>query len=518
MKKYIALILALVLAVSCFAACEKEPENLAAVKFKEFAVGYGKADVSADPESHIGIVGSNDVATRRANSIKEPFWVNCVAFTDPDGTTVLVIAGDFAYSNNHIVKSLREGIEEKTGVPGTNIQYNVSHNHTGPDQGSTAEGACAKFCEMFIEKTIQAAVDALENRKPAQMYIGINRPENLNFQRHYIHTDGSYAGSGAECRPAELLTHLEKADNLMQVVKFVREGEKDILMVNWQAHPYQISDKRDVLSPGSPGVMRRVLLEKYGVESIYILGGAGDLVSKSYIGAENIAQNEDEHGTLLAESAIQAAENAVPAATGKIHYQEVDYVLPFPNEAKAWKLGAFGFGDFGYVSQPFEVFQTNAIAVRDASPYTMTFYAEVSNGNDLSGYTPDEEACAYGCYEQGPMFTPQGTAEVLEKKLKEMIQEVFDRSGQTKKEKLEGYLTDNSPKSDGVIYTNPTVGDKSAIIEAANGHYKVSLAAGVYSPPHVLIESKELAEEIISRSTMKLIFTQRMTVVGVEDP
>ena len=516
MKKLISILLVLCMVATFMVACEKEPETLAAVKFSEFAVGYAKADVSPDPASHIGIVGSNDVATRRANSIKEPFWLNCVAFTDTDGTTVMVMAGDFAYSNNYLVKAIREGIEEKTGVPGSHIQYNVSHNHTGPDQGSTADGACKEFVDMFIDKAIEAGVAAMENRKPAKIYMGINRPENLNFQRHYIHTDGSKAGSVSEARVSELLTQMEKSDNLMQVLKIVREGEKDVLMVNWQAHPLQISE-RDVLSPGSPGVMRRVLLDTYGVESIYILGGAGDVISKSYITSQNIAQNEDQHGELLAKAAMEAADNAVEAETGKIFYNEVDYVLPFPGEVKSYKLGAWGFGDFGYVSEPFEIFQTNAIAVRDASPFKMTFFAEVSNGNDSTGYTPDATACAYGCYEQGPMFTPEGTAEVLQEELTKMIKDIFTQTGQTQKEKMEGYLTDNSPKSDGLVYTNLTPGDSSAIKQVENGYYQLWLQPENGAPKCMLINGLELAEDIAARTTMKLVISEKLTVEGVLD-
>lgn len=517
MKKRIAFTLALLLVASCFAACERKKETgkLADKKFDTFVVGYAKADVSPDPSGHIGIVGSNDVATRRANTLKEPFWLNCVAFTDTEGTTVLVMAGDFAYSNNHLVKAIRAGIEEKTGVPGANIQYNVSHNHTGPDQGSTADGACKEYVDMFIEKAIQAGVEALENRKEAKMYIGINRPENLNFQRHYIHTDGTIGASTTACRVSELLSQLEKADNLMQVVKFVREGERDVLMVNWQAHPYQIQE-RDVLSPGSAGVMRRILLETYGVESIYILGGAGDLVSKSYIASQNRANSEDDHGKLLADAAMEAANNAVEAETGKIYYNEVDFTLPFPGEVKTYKLGAFGFGDFGYVSQPFEMFQTNAVAIRDASPYKMTFVAEVSNGNDSTGYIPDKEACAYGCYEMGPMFTPEGTAEILQEELTKMIQTQFEKSGQTQKEKLEGYRTDNSPKSDGIVYENPSVGAEP--LAKSEGFYQVFLSAPGAAPKAFLVRGKELAEDILSRKSMKLIISQCLVVEGVENP
>ena len=49
-------------------------------------------------------------------------------------------------------------------------------------------------------------------------------------------------------------------------------------------------------------------------------------------------------------------------------------------------LYAFSIGEWACFTAPFEIFDTNAMAVRDASKYKMTFYA--SCANDALGYLP----------------------------------------------------------------------------------------------------------------------------------
>ncbi len=520
MKKAITLLLAVLMWASIFAGCEggtsSENGKLADVKFDAFAVGFGKADITPDPTTQIGIIGMNDTTTRLSTAVEEPLGATCVAFTDTDGTTVIVFGADLHGSNDEVVQQIRDGIEEKTGVPGEHVQFNTSHNHYGPDQGSTATTAVQVYNEMMISRCIQAAVDALESRKPAQMYTTFCRPENLVFTRHYLGIDGTYIGSGAGSWPTnKLLGHMEKGDNLMQLVKFTREGEKDIILVNWQGHYKGTPDKSKytTLLGDYSAVMRRILLERADCESVFIYGASGDSVASSRIPEEKRTKDYIEHGTVLAEEAIAAFDTFQPAETGKIYFQEEKYVLPFPNQEKGWIVSAFGFGDFAFTAEPFETFQTNGMAVKENSPWTMTFYASISNANKISGYVPDAFALTYACYERGPMFTPEGTGEVLEAKQLEMLSDLFEQSGQTKKEKPEGYIMDHSPKSNGRTYTNPGTSIPYAV---NNGHYQVQLLEGP-SLKTFLVKDRELAENILSRDTVELLFNEQNMVVGIAE-
>lgn len=515
MKKILAVLLAAMMVLSLFVACgnqeeEKESQKLSEVRFDSFAVGYGKAEITPDPKSQIMLVGNNDHTTRLSTSVVEPLWATCVAFTDTEGETVLLFGADLHGAEKNSVKKLRKAIEEATGIPGDHVQFNPSHTHSGPSQGESAIGSVRESDEYILEQCTKAAIDALESRKPAKMYTSFCRPENMNFLRHYITTDGTYVGEGAGNIPGEeRLGHMEKADNLMQLVKFTREGEKDIVLINWQAHPTQFNKDHinyTALSSENVGIMRRVLLEKAGVESVFIQGGEGDVVSASIIAEEKIYNDYKTSGTALAEAAIAAFDDFQEAETGNIEFVTEQVRLG----EFSFELGAFGFGDLGFAYQPFEAFQTLSMAVKEQSPYTMTFFCGLQNNS--YGYLPDEMAYTYPVYETVATFVPQGSGEAVRDKLLSMLNDCFTKSGQTQKEKAEGYIMDHSPKSNGYTYK---VTSQSEAIEGKNKHYQVKLDLNG-SLTTVLVWDKALADEILQQDTVKLLFDERNIAVEID--
>lgn len=501
--------------------------KLSEVRFSDFAVGYGKADITPDPATKIGLTGNNDDLTRLSTDRRESIMANCVAFTDTDGTTVILFGTDLHGVNLNLLTQIRGILEEKTGVPGDHIQMCASHNHQAPNISNDTE-AVQLYQKQFVEKCVQAAMDALESRKEAKMYFHFLRPEGMMWVRHYLLMDGTCQGHGLPApAPENLCGYMEKGDNLLQLVKFVREGEKDILLINWQGHPF--SYMRSALFPGdkygyttlyggAPAVMRQRVLDKCNCESVYFCGGSGNGVQRTFIKEKNIYTHYEDYGNALGEMIAAAYNDFKPAATGKIYY-EIDLDKYFPDYKARWEefnnrkhpYGAFGFGDFGYAAAPCEMFQKNAMRVREASPYRFTIYAQLSNGG--SAYIPSTEAFAYPGYEQGPNFSPRYAADFFEQGLKEMLNRTFEASGQTPKEKEPGYITDHSPKPDGVSYENPDVGAQP--IEVNNGYCQIKLlAAG--EEKTLLVQDKELATAILAQKTPKLLRNEQNLVVGLQ--
>ena len=522
MKKVLSILLAMVMLCSLFAGCGggegvASGEKLADVKFDAFAVGFGKADITPDYTTSISLVGNNDHNTRLSTGVLEPLMATCVAFTDTDGTTVIVFGMDLHGLDNKVTKTVREGIEEQTGVPADHIQFNVNHNHCGPSQGLDSAMASIKgYSEKLVELLIQAGTDALTTRKPAKMYTTYARPENMVYVRHFLKIDGSYEGNGYDNIPkGEFLEFAEKGDNLLQMVKFTREGEKDIILFNWQGHPFTSpSEYYTYLNGCSPAVFRRILLEQADTESVYIMGGSGDSVQHSARPEARLFKDYKEYGQALAKAAMDAFPTFKEAETGKIYYSYNDeYVCPNDAVGQKWTLSAWGFGDFGYVSSPSEIFQTVSMDVRESSPYKYTFFAQLANCGS-GGYIPDARAWTYDCYERGPCKVPEGSAEAIGETLKTMINDCFTQSGQTKKEKDEGYCNDYSPKYDGVTYINNFVGDLSRAVPVNNGFYQVTLIAGAIEKT-LLVQNQEIAEQILQNATMTLGFSEQSVVIEV---
>lgn len=491
--------------------------KLSEVRFSGFAVGYGKADITPDYTTKISLTGNNDDRTRLSTGRRESLWANCIAFTDTDGTTVILFGTDLHGTEDLVWQDIQKGIEECTGVPAYYMQAGASHNHQAPNQCTFSLTPVRMNNKVMVEKCIQAAVDAMEDRAPAKMFMGIGRPEDMVFTRHFVLKNGDYLGWGgpAFSRIDEIQGYMEKGDNLLQVVKFVREGKKDVAVINWQGHPHAgtVDRKEDYakLFGGGPAVMRQKLLEKTGCESVYIMGGSGNSVQRSFLRPHNKYMMYEDYGNAMADEVIKVFDNMTPAETGKIYYYADMRVFPVPGDVRKRPYAAFGFGDFGYVAQPFESFQSNAIAVRESSPYFMTIYNQVANGNRVSGYLPDAKAWTYSCYERGPCFSPEGSGEVVQKWLTDMIWDLFRKSGQTVKEKLPGYYRDRTPKTDGVTYQ--VVADQP-VTPSQFGHCPLKVLKDGQEV-HILAETEELAEKILSQKAVKLLFNEQNMAVGI---
>ena len=523
MKRALTLILACLMILSVFAGCgkeEKKEEKLAEKKFDSFAMGYAKVDITPDPAIQISLMGNNDHNTRLSTGVLEPIMANCIAFTDTDGTTVMVYGTDLHGVSTTHLGLIREALTEKTGIPGDHIQMNCSHNHCGPMVPSLnhANKNYADYGQAFIDKCVQIGIEALESRKEAKMYTTFTRPEDMVFVRHYLMNDGTVVATGSEgVNTTDMLGFEEKGDNLLQMVKFVREGEKDVILFNWQGHPFSSTQQYyTYLSGVSPAITRRYLLEKANTESIYIMGGSGNGVQQPAFSFARKFNDNVAYGEALADAMIAAFGSFKEAETGKIYFAYTDNYVPLSGGIDNYQyvLAAFGFGDLGYVTAPSEMFQSNAISVRDNSPWKYTIYSQLTNGGGY-GYVPDEFTftLSNGAYERGPCKTLKGDGEGFAQKQLEMLNDIFQQSGQTVKEKDEGYITVEERNTDGLTYTNPKVGGKPTA--AKNGYYQVELVQGI-TKRTLLVKNEEIANKIMSKSSMKLYTNYSNVVVDCE--
>ena len=524
MKRILTLILACLMILSVFAGCgkeEKQEGKLAEKTFDGFAVGYSKIDITPDPSIQIGLVGNNDHNTRLSTGMLEPVMATCIAFTDTDGETVLVYGTDLHGTYAGQLAKIREALVEKTGIKADHVQMNCTHNHCGPMMPSLnhANPNYANFAQSFIDKCVQIGVEALEDRAVAKMYTTFTRPEDMVFVRHFLTTDGEYEAKGYDNIAAmgkEFLGFAEKGDNLLQMVKFTRDGKKDVILFNWQGHPFSSTNEYyTYLSGVSPAYTRRFLLEKANTESIYIMGASGNSGQQPARAAARKFKDNVQYGEALADAMIAAFDSFKEAETGKIYYTYTDE-FALPNDMNGYKyvVSAFGFGDFGYVTAPSEMFQSNAISVRDNSPWKYTIYAQLSNGTG-NGYVPDAKAYTYkdGAYERSVSKTQNGDGERFAEAQLEMLNDIFKQSGQTVKEKDEGYITVEDRISDGNTYVNPNVGGKPT--KATYDFYYVNLTLGI-TKKTLLVKNEEIANKIMSKSSMKLFFNYSNVVVDCE--
>ena len=480
-----------------------------------FSVGYAKVDIT--PSDPVPLRGYGDAMERISEGFLEPMYATCVAFADTDGTVVLLISTDLTNSADSMTKDTREAISAATGVPFSNILFTASHSHSAPDY-SQGHPNIPNYILMVREQALKGAKEAIANLSPATMETGFTRVDNTNTVRHYLLANGSYQGRAVgTVKKDQLIGHYSKVDNLLQVVKFTRESDKDVILVNWAGHPMGVEDSiYKMAGPNYPGILRQELEAMYDCNVSFVLSGSGNVNNGSAIKGEVTQKDYKELGKRLAENVSNVIETGLtPGKADKIQLNENLWQTPNKyGRINTVPLYAFSVGDWACVAAPFEIFDTNAMAVRDASPFKMTFYA--SCANESHGYLPTP--ASYGwtiTYEAQITNYPKGTAELLQEQLIGQLETIFAASGNEIVDKGEGYNTPEFvPSSDGTVYMNPNAGDASAVSAVQNGFYHIVLFKGT-EVKNMLCIDKATADKVVAASQMELVLNEQNVIVDV---
>ena len=283
-----AFLLTLALFANLFAACSGDAQDATtadpvestgavsdATEKSVYSIGFGKVDVTPTESVPLGgYMGKDSPEFRWSTATEWPFHAICVAITDDQGNSVLLIALDFL--NSAMANALRDAISALHGIPFENIMVHATHNHSGPAT-SYSNGVITNYITQVTNGVLVAVDSALDNRKPITgMQTTYARPEGVNSERHYLLADGSYQSYGVGSVPKDqLIGHYGVADNLLQLVRFTRDGGKDIVLVNWQGHPPGTTPNT-IATSNYPGVLRNYLDTNLNCDSIFFLGGSGN--------------------------------------------------------------------------------------------------------------------------------------------------------------------------------------------------------------------------------------------------
>lgn len=486
-----------------------------------FSVGFARADITpVDPVTLTGF--GSAIENRVSQNILDPLSASCIAFSDPEGTTVLLFCTDVISCSSTVFSPIRQSISDATGVPFENIIFTASHTHAATSTLSTGDPGVEAANKRMAENCVVAAKEALADLKPAQMSFSFLRPEEtMNCSRHYVLKNGIFTGDKSSYNSmsaSEFYSHTTKTDDLLQLVKFTRDGGKDVIMVNWQGHYAARMDTIAYsITADYPGVIRNELETNLDCHAAFVLGASGNMTTGSRISGEIYSPDYMEYGQALSKYVLKAAENFVPANVGNIYTKEVIHHYESRPDIDV-PVYAFGFGDFAVITAPFESFDSNAQYVRENSQFKYTFYA--SCAQESLSYLPANYVYQYNIpgYEASlNKFGMTAGEELADLQLK-MLNEVFAATGSAPQEKAEGYVEPEFvPSTDGVTYTNPTPEKMSFFTPVQNGYYSCTMITDM-GAKYLLIENKALAEKICATKTpMQFLFNEQKIVVGIAE-
>jgi len=434
-------------------------------------VGFGRADIT--PEQSVPMGGYGNPKMRFNEVVRDNLYATCLAFTDSDDNTVLLYTTDAIRANLELGDQVREVLMAEMGLPYHHIMIASTHSHSTPELSMTDVPSIAENREKYKQGLIQAARDAMADRKPSEIFVDNVQTERMNFVRHYRMADGTYAGSNFGNWSSGIVSHASNPDPFMQLIKFVRQDGEDIILMNWQAHPcFTGGIAAKVLSADYIGEVRKYMEENTGAKFAFFQGAAGNHNARSIRKYETRTEDPADYGRLLGEYALRGLVNMRKLAGGKVAAirrditmqldHSDDHLVPVCKEIwKEWTtnydrnasnkqaraigqnsiyavggvLGratrgeseimpiyALRVGKLGFACAPYEMFGVSGQYIKENSPSSMTFV--VSCCNNAMAYLASKLAFSHGCYEVDTRRYPEGSAEMLAENFVDLLKEL----------------------------------------------------------------------------------------------
>jgi len=447
---------------------------------KNYRVGYGRVDIT--PQESVPLAGFGNTSMRMSRCVRDPLYASCFAITDEQDTTLILMSLDLQRGNERETRVVRDFCLQEYGIPGQLVMVAGTHTHAAPDQANFAEPSMDRYRQLLDEKLPQCVTMAMEDRREAEMFMGDVEACGMNYVRHYVHTTQAgeklYFGD-AFGTPVldETTAHATEADPTVHIVKFVRRGAKDLVLVNFRAHGILASGSKvyDV-SADLMGGIRDAFESTTDALITYFQGAAGNQNPFSRILKENITKDCRAYGQVFAGYVKQGLEHLRPVAPDLIRNQQIGLELPVnkpdaallegcmavrevwqrtndfkqsaavgapygirsPYQANAiygrskledmdtLELNAITLGELALVSAPNELFDTNSVFVEEHAPQKKVL--TLGYCNDAKGYLPSRFGFEYGCYESDCCRFLPGVGEQVANTFLEMLRSLHENA------------------------------------------------------------------------------------------
>ena len=430
-----------------------------------FQAGYGRVDITPTVPVYL-----NDGTL--LHKVRDPLYVTAIAVHDGE-QTVLIITADIKNLGESDYLKVAKLIMKATNVPEENIMISATHNHSAPTPGqSTVNKSNARWQAALNNNIVDACKAAVEDLSDAEIYVGSFKTTGMAFVRRYFNSKGEFRDIMTIKNEDVIVAHESEADDTAQLIRFVRKEKKDILLANWQCHvASMISVYQDSVSSDFVGYYRDIV-EKGDDDLLtaYYQGASGNINATARVKGSTKYMSYLKKCEAFGELALEASslDKMTRIQAGKItaerekytvkvmkdseerianaketkaagypsdlvkkygfsHWREVDAVLGRVGwgDTHDIYISAISFGELGFVSVPYEMYDTNGMQVKEGSPAKMTFILTCAGGS--YAYVASTEASKNGGYDAYKTFFEYGTGDEVAGVLVDMLKRQFNK-------------------------------------------------------------------------------------------
>lgn len=413
--------------------------------------GYSKINITPP----LGANLNGYYRERYSDHIIEPLYCTSVAYSDGQNT-ILTVSLDISEILQKDTDDIRKRVSSVTGIPFEGIFIACIHTHTAPviSEIRSFFQRDEAYYEFFCERICESAMKAILDLKEATASYSRGKAEGISFVRRFRLKDGSAVTNPKLEMMDQVAGPIGTPDESVTLIKLKREGDSEILIVNFATHPDVIGGTG--ICPDWPGFMRDAVeaalskeADGKGVKVIFFNGAQGDVNHHDKM--NRIVRKGVEHsrhmGRVLAGAVLACYTYTTPIPSDNVFFQQkmarvavakgtteqvkiageiqekyLNYedISQFPfsivmarkylrlehcDPTVDLNVVCVGFGDVAFVGLPGEPFTEIGVQIKGKSPYTVTI--PCCNANGSEGYFPTDDALLESGYEaQSSLFLP----------------------------------------------------------------------------------------------------------------
>jgi neutral ceramidase len=366
---------------------------------------------------------------RQSTGVHDKIYHRVLALDD-EHTRFYLIASDLCLFSPSVYDNVTARLKRELGIERESVWWTVTHTHAAPEVGppgmyrallGRSGHEWSREYEVQVEDALVEGVkQATAKLEPAQIAIGTGM-SMANINRRAKDVDGSVTLGLNPDGP------VDRQIGLLSVVR--PDGTPIALVVNYAMHGTVLSGDNLQIGGDAPGIVEAYVEEKVGAPTLYVNGAAGNIAPIYSVYPNPESGHLSQFRVLLGDKIIAAFHSSMGKATSNMILGLGEMTIETPvKEGLAWpaeiasysKQSASGkqviclpvrfvmLNDTLIWSMPVELFCEMAIAIRNRSPFSRTFYFGYANG--WLGYLPTKTAFDEGGYE--PKTSPfSGAAE-----------------------------------------------------------------------------------------------------------
>ena len=239
-------------------------------------ISHFQCDITPEPGTLLAGYGPHVVS----RGIHDPLMVCGALLEDSRKNRLLLLSFDLLGLDSDVVRRIRESAGKILHLPPEAVIASCTHTHAGPHTrsiaGCTLNVSYLKKMERILRKALAALPSPSEE---CEVYhYSCLCDENIN--RRVILPDNRCTSLPYRKELLPLASGIR--DRELSFLLFASPDDKRplYLICNYAAHP--LSGQSDglsgqLISADYPGVLRRVLAEQLGIESMFLSGACGDL-------------------------------------------------------------------------------------------------------------------------------------------------------------------------------------------------------------------------------------------------